>query len=86
LTDYCEVSVEGRTVKSASFRLVTTHGREHLANRPRLGRKILSFTVHAGSLDDPSRYKPQMVMYTVRGHAWDHVDPAVPKFDNMPPM
>jgi hypothetical protein len=43
------------------------------------------FIVHAASLDDPSRYKPQAVLYTVRGHAWDHVDPALPKFDRMPP-
>ena len=39
------------------------------------------FTVHAASLDDPGRYKPQMVTYGVRGHAWDRLDPAVPKFD-----
>jgi hypothetical protein len=44
------------------------------------------FTVHAASLDDPSRYKPQMATYGARGHAWDHVDPALPKFDKMPPM
>ena len=44
------------------------------------------FTVHAASLDDPGRYKPQAVTYAVRGHAWDHLDPAVPKFDRMPPM
>jgi hypothetical protein len=44
------------------------------------------FTVHAGSLDDPGRYKPQVVTYGVRGHDWDHVDPALPKFDKMPPM
>jgi hypothetical protein len=44
------------------------------------------FTVHAASLDDPSRYKPQMVTYGVRGYAWDHIDPALPKFDKMPPM
>jgi hypothetical protein len=44
------------------------------------------FTVHAASLDDPSRYKPQAVTYTVRGHAWDHLDPVLPKFDKMPPM
>jgi hypothetical protein len=44
------------------------------------------FTVHAGSLDDPSRYKPQMVTYTVRGYAWDCLDPALPKFGKMPPM
>ncbi len=43
------------------------------------------FTVHAASLDDPSRYKPQMVLYHCRGYAWDHLDPSVPKFDKMPP-
>jgi hypothetical protein len=42
------------------------------------------FTVHAASLDDPGRYKLQMVLYTARGHAWDHLDPALPKFDKMP--
>jgi hypothetical protein len=44
------------------------------------------FTVHAASLDEPNRYKPQAVTYTVRGYAWDHLDPALPKFDKMPPM
>jgi hypothetical protein len=43
------------------------------------------FTVHAASLDDPSRYKPQVVSYHSRGYAWDHLDPSVPKFDKMPP-
>ena len=43
------------------------------------------FTIHAASLDDPARYKPQMVTYGVRGHAWDHVDAALPKFEKMPP-
>jgi hypothetical protein len=42
------------------------------------------FTVHAASLDDPSRYKPQVVTYTARGYAWDHLDPAVPRFEKMP--
>ncbi len=44
------------------------------------------FTVHAASLDDPARYKPQAVTYAGRGHAWDRLDPALPKFDRMPPM
>ena len=44
------------------------------------------FTVHAASLDDPGRYAPQMATYTVRGQAWDRLDPAVPKFEKMPPM
>ena len=43
------------------------------------------FSVHAASLDDPSRFQPGAVMYAVRGHAWDYIDPAVPKFDKMPP-
>jgi hypothetical protein len=43
------------------------------------------FTVHAASLDDPNRFKPQKVMYGVRGYAWDSIDPALPKFDRMPP-
>lgn len=44
------------------------------------------FTVHAASLDDPSRYKPQMVVYAVRGYRWDYIDSALPKFDKMPLM
>ena len=43
------------------------------------------FTVHAASLDDPSRYQPQAITYAVRGQAWDHLDPALPRFDRMPP-
>lgn len=43
------------------------------------------FTVHAASLDDPGRFDPQAATYGVRGHAWDHLDPALPKFDKMPP-
>lgn len=42
------------------------------------------FTVHAASLDDPSRYRPQVVTYHARRYAWDHLDPALPKFDGMP--
>jgi hypothetical protein len=44
------------------------------------------FIIHAASLDDPSRYKPQLVTYTVSGYDWDHLDPALPKFEKMPPM
>jgi hypothetical protein len=44
------------------------------------------FTVHSASLDDPGRYQPQAVTYAVRGYAWDFLNPALPKFDRMPPM
>jgi hypothetical protein len=43
------------------------------------------FSVHAASLDDPGRYQPQAVTYHTRGHTWDFLDPALPKFDEMAP-
>jgi hypothetical protein len=43
------------------------------------------FTVHAASLDDPARFTPQAVTYRMRGYDWDHLDPALPKFEKMPP-
>lgn len=43
------------------------------------------FTIHAASLDEPDRFAPQAVTYAVRGYAWDPIDPALPKFDRMPP-
>jgi hypothetical protein len=41
--------------------------------------------VYVGTLDDPSSFRPQMVMYASRGHAWDHLDPALPKLPHMRP-
>jgi hypothetical protein len=43
-------------------------------------------TIPAGSLDDPNLFKPQFVVYTMRGHKWDLVDPSLPSFPKMPPM
>lgn len=40
----------------------------------------------ATSLDDPSIFKPGMDIYTSSAQAWDHMDPALPKFPKMPPM
>jgi hypothetical protein len=44
------------------------------------------FTVHAASLEDPGRFRPQAVTYRIRGHAWDRIDEALPQFEKMPPM
>jgi hypothetical protein len=41
--------------------------------------------VYVGTLDDPSSFKPQVVMFAARGHDWDLLDPALPKFPNMRP-
>lgn len=40
--------------------------------------------VHAGSLDDPGRFEPQIVTYHVRGHGWDTPDPSLTTFERMP--
>ena len=41
--------------------------------------------VHAASLDDPSQFNPRLVTYSIRGHAWDTMDPALETFERMPP-
>lgn len=41
--------------------------------------------IHAASLDDPGRFAPRAVTYTVRGHAWDVMDPSLTAFERMPP-
>jgi hypothetical protein len=41
--------------------------------------------IMATSLDDPSIFKPGMDIYTSSAQAWDHMDPALPKFPKMPP-
>ncbi|WP_075289255.1 GFA family protein [Pararhizobium arenae] len=43
------------------------------------------FIVTPASLDDPGRYAPQLTSWTAAGYAWDHLDPALPKFERMPP-
>lgn len=44
------------------------------------------FTVHAATLDDPRRFRPQAVIYRIRGHAWDRIDESLAQFEKMPPM
>lgn len=43
------------------------------------------FAVHAASLDDPGRFRPQAVTFAACAHAWDRIDPALARFDGMPP-
>lgn len=40
--------------------------------------------VRAGSLNHPSKYKPQADIFTSRAPAWDGMDSALPKFLEMP--
>jgi hypothetical protein len=41
--------------------------------------------VHATSLDDPSRFNPTVVTYSIRGLAWDTMNTALQTFETMPP-
>jgi hypothetical protein len=42
--------------------------------------------ITAGSLDDPSQYKPSIDIFTSSAQPWDYMNPALPKFPKMPPM
>ena len=41
--------------------------------------------IYVGTLDDPSGFKPEVVIFASRGNAWDHLDPALPKLPHMRP-
>ena len=76
-----EIVGEGGTRKSRAF--CPTCGNPVYLTFPDMPEV---FVASAGSLDDPDRYKPQLVMWASAGHGWDHLDPAVPKFAKMPPQ
>jgi hypothetical protein len=41
--------------------------------------------LRASTLDDPSVFKPQAVVFAKSAVAWDHLDPALMRFPEMPP-
>ena len=41
--------------------------------------------VTAGTLDDPTAFEPQFVIFTRSRPAWDRIDSGLPEFDAMPP-
>ena len=42
--------------------------------------------VLAASLDDPSWFQPQMDIFVSDAQPWDKMDPAIPKFEQYPPL
>jgi len=42
--------------------------------------------ITAGSLDDPSWYRPAIDLYTASAQPWDYMNPDLPKFPHMPPL
>jgi len=75
-----EIVGEGGTVKHSAF--CPRCGSPLFLTFPEMAQ---IFVVRAGSLDDPARYKPQLVMWTAAGQAWDHPAPDLARFDKMPP-
>ncbi|MDH3642217.1 MAG: GFA family protein [Gammaproteobacteria bacterium] len=41
--------------------------------------------LRASSLDDPDIFKPQLVVFTKSGAAWDLIDPELPSLEAAPP-
>ena len=41
--------------------------------------------LRAGTLDDPSRFRPQAHVFAKSAQPWDHLDPALPRYDTYPP-
>lgn len=41
--------------------------------------------VRASTLDDPSLFNPQLVVYAARAPAWDPVNAGIPSFPELPP-
>ncbi len=54
-----------------------------LFGRPEAGGLVF---VHASTLDDASRFKPAIDIFTSSAQPWDVMDPALAKFEKMPPM
>ena len=76
-----EVVGDGGTVKSRAF--CPTCGSPVYLTFPGIPE---IFIVHAGSLDDPTRYKPQMVRLAPPAvRPGTHLDPTLQKFDRMTP-
>jgi hypothetical protein len=44
-----------------------------------------SFTIYAGSLDDPTQFEPQIAIFNHGRPAWAVVPPSLTVFDRMPP-
>ncbi len=40
--------------------------------------------IAAASLDEASRFEPQVLTYSVRALPWDHMDPSLQAFERMP--
>ncbi|MEZ5544912.1 MAG: GFA family protein [Lysobacteraceae bacterium] len=77
-----------------SFRGAGESGTTEVLFCPICGTKLLSRPatmngltgIRAGTLDDPNLFQPAGDIFTRSAAVWDHMDPALPKFETYPPM
>ena len=48
------------------------------------GSRVDMVTIRAGSLDDPSKFRPSQDIFTVSAQPWDHMNPELPKVPRLP--
>lgn len=87
-----QLSVSGEprtfTVDGESGNDVTRHFCGTCASRLYTGGGLLPdvVMVQSGTLDDPNQVSPQNVIYMKDAVSWDRFDPALPKYEAMPPL
>lgn len=74
---------KGRSGKMVSRGFCPTCGSQ-IFGKPDLMPGILA--IRAGSLDDTSRYRPEIDIFTSHAVAWDVMDRSLPKSPEMPPQ
>ncbi len=42
-------------------------------------------SIYVGSLDEPSLFKPEAILFTQYRHTWDKTEGTLPEFERMPP-
>jgi hypothetical protein len=47
---------------------------------------LQTLALYAGSLDDPSWFRPGVDIYTASAQPWDYMNPELPKFPKIPPQ
>lgn len=73
LSFYDQVAESGNTVSSGFCSMCGSPMLKKTTKAP----ELLFF--HAATMDDPSEFKPQIVVYEEDKQPWDHVDPKIPR-------
>ncbi|TVZ40943.1 hypothetical protein P886_0278 [Alteromonadaceae bacterium 2753L.S.0a.02] len=73
VTFYDQIAESGNTVSSGFCPVCGSPMFKKTSRMPEI------YFFHAATMDDPSAFKPQMVVYEVAKQPWDHVDPAIPR-------